>query len=329
MLDFRNTGVDFDSGRPIIEVSKRVVQDSVQMEDQLEKTLKELRGVPTQSTAPLDQPVRTVRDVLELLRRYAGGGGSGQQGPAGPEGPAGPQGEQGEEGPQGEQGPQGVQGEQGIQGATGPTGATGPAGADGVVQSIVAGTGITVDDTDPANPVVNATGGGSGGYFNGMTYAGGTLAMSTDTYATKGSPWIPDQDVVVTHLIGQINPAGAGDVYTIGIASLTTGGTISSVLGTATLSPGGPVTSIVIRAALSSPVPISAGARVLLFISRTDSTGTTAARIYGGPGTYLNSPGEAPQDRYHYNTTTLAAAQVPSLSQTNQRWCIWPEGSIQ
>lgn len=46
----------------------------------------------------------------------------------------------------------------GPAGPTGATGATGPAGADGadgVVLSIVAGTGITVDATDPANPIVS------------------------------------------------------------------------------------------------------------------------------------------------------------------------------
>jgi hypothetical protein len=37
--------------------------------------------------------------------------------------------------------------------------------AEGVVETIVAGTGITVDDTDPANPVVTATGGGGGSGF--------------------------------------------------------------------------------------------------------------------------------------------------------------------
>lgn len=33
----------------------------------------------------------------------------------------------------------------------------------GGVESVVAGTGITVDDTDPANPIISATGGGGGG----------------------------------------------------------------------------------------------------------------------------------------------------------------------
>ncbi len=56
----------------------------------------------------------------------------------------------------------GPQGPPGTTGQTGPTGATGAAGADGVVQSVVAGTNITVDNTDPANPVVSAGGGGGG-----------------------------------------------------------------------------------------------------------------------------------------------------------------------
>lgn len=41
--------------------------------------------------------------------------------------------------------------------------ARGPAGPPGVVQSIVAGSNVTVDDTDPANPIVSATGGGGSG----------------------------------------------------------------------------------------------------------------------------------------------------------------------
>jgi hypothetical protein len=43
-------------------------------------------------------------------------------------------------------------------GQPGPAGSPGPTGASGVVQAVVAGTSITVDNTDPANPVVNATG---------------------------------------------------------------------------------------------------------------------------------------------------------------------------
>lgn len=38
-----------------------------------------------------------------------------------------------------------------------------PGGGSGTVESVVAGTGIAVDNADPANPVVSATGGGGGG----------------------------------------------------------------------------------------------------------------------------------------------------------------------
>lgn len=42
----------------------------------------------------------------------------------------------------------------------------GPAGKDGLIQSIIAGANITVDNTDPANPIVSSTGGGGGGTTN-------------------------------------------------------------------------------------------------------------------------------------------------------------------
>lgn len=71
-----------------------------------------------------------------------------------------------------------LQGEQGIQGIQGPIGETGPAGADGVVQSIVAGTNVSVDSTDPANPIVSASGGGGGGGA-GLTLIPSTLDIST------------------------------------------------------------------------------------------------------------------------------------------------------
>jgi hypothetical protein len=101
-------------------------------------------------------------------------GPQGVQGPVGPAGadstvpgPAGPEGPPGADstvpGPEGPQGPQGIQGPQGVPGADstvpGPAGPEGPQGDPGVVQSIVAGTNVAVDSTDPANPVVSSTGG--------------------------------------------------------------------------------------------------------------------------------------------------------------------------
>lgn len=54
----------------------------------------------------------------------------------------------------------------------------GPPGAPGVVQSVVAGTNVSVDNTDPANPVVSATPGGGGGATWGSIT--GTLSSQTD-----------------------------------------------------------------------------------------------------------------------------------------------------
>lgn len=45
------------------------------------------------------------------------------------------------------------------------------------IQSIVAGTNVTVDDTDPLNPIVSASGGGGGGTWGSIT---GTLSNQTD-----------------------------------------------------------------------------------------------------------------------------------------------------
>ncbi len=53
-------------------------------------------------------------------------------------------------------------------------------GPAGVVQSIVAGTNITVDNTDPANPIVNSTGGGGTAVWGGIT---GILSDQTDLQA--------------------------------------------------------------------------------------------------------------------------------------------------
>lgn len=46
----------------------------------------------------------------------------------------------------------------------------GPPGNDGIMTSVVAGPGISVDNTDPANPIVSATGGGGSGDMQASVY---------------------------------------------------------------------------------------------------------------------------------------------------------------
>jgi hypothetical protein len=87
--------------------------------------------------------------------------------------------------PRGDKGEQGDTGPQGIQGETGPAGADstvpGPAGADGVVQSLVAGSNITIDATDPANPVINSTASGSGDVVGPASAVDGTPMVADGT----------------------------------------------------------------------------------------------------------------------------------------------------
>src|SRR5690606_1045796 len=97
-------------------------------------------------------------------------------------------------------GPQGIQGDTGPQGATGPTGpqgATGATGPTGVVESIIEGTNITVDATDPANPIV--------GVANGYTYGGTVYFTSSGTF-DKGD--YPGLKAIMVEMVGGGGGAG-------------------------------------------------------------------------------------------------------------------------
>ncbi len=61
--------------------------------------------------------------------------------------------------------------------------ANGSGGGGGIVNSVVAGTGISVDNTDPANPVVNATGTGGGAPITDTTGETGTSLTATPANA--------------------------------------------------------------------------------------------------------------------------------------------------
>lgn len=49
-----------------------------------------------------------------------------------------------------------------------------------MVQSIVAGTNVTVDDTDPANPIISAVGGGGGGAVDSVNGQTGVVVLDQD-----------------------------------------------------------------------------------------------------------------------------------------------------
>lgn len=74
-------------------------------------------------------------------------------------------------------GEKGDPGEDGADGAPGADGADGAPGAPGVVQAIVAGSNITVDATDPANPIVSSTASGSGDVVGPGSATDGHIAL--------------------------------------------------------------------------------------------------------------------------------------------------------
>lgn len=57
----------------------------------------------------------------------------------------------------------------------------------GIVQTIVAGANITVDNTDPANPVVSASGGGGGGAVDSVNGQTGEVVLDADDISDSGT----------------------------------------------------------------------------------------------------------------------------------------------
>ena len=147
-------------------------------------------------------PMLAQKKIIIPIAQGATGpqGPQGIQGATGATGPQGPIGNTGATGATGPQGPQGIQGPTGNTGATGPqgpigntgpqgpTGATGPQGSPGVVQSIVAGTNVTVNSSDPANPIVSASGAGlSGGTANYLPIWTGASSLGlSPLYSSSG-----------------------------------------------------------------------------------------------------------------------------------------------
>lgn len=82
-----------------------------------------------------------------------------------------------------------------------------PGGAGSGVQSIVAGTNVTVDDSDPQNPVVSATGGGGAGAVSSVNGKTGVVELDLEDV-------VGDQ-AIVTGVIGIADNADAPTQATI------------------------------------------------------------------------------------------------------------------
>ena len=82
----------------------------------------------------------------------------------------------------------------------------------GIVNSVVAGTNITVDNTDPANPIVSATGGGSGTVNSGTQYriahyATTGTAVSEASAITASRALKSDANGIPTHFDTSTEPS--------------------------------------------------------------------------------------------------------------------------
>ena len=97
----------------------------------------------------------------------------------------------------------------------------------GLVQSVVAGTNVTVDATDPANPVISATGGGGGGgtVIKDRRWTPGPAETSIDEFNddTLSAAWVR---VDQSGTAGRVTWNEEADV----LAPLNTGGDASAEL---------------------------------------------------------------------------------------------------
>lgn len=59
--------------------------------------------------------------------------------------------------------------------------------ADSALQSVVAGTNVTVDATDPQNPVISASGGGGGGAVDSVNGQTGVVVLDADDVSDSGT----------------------------------------------------------------------------------------------------------------------------------------------
>ena len=89
------------------------------------------------------------------------------------------------------------------------------------VQSVVAGTNITVDNTNPANPIISASGGGGGGVHallkptTGQVMSGSLTGTSLNSIATTANrltaqPFIPSKTFTTSNFYINVSTVGLG-----------------------------------------------------------------------------------------------------------------------
>lgn len=211
-------------------------------------------------------------------------------------------------------GPIGPQGPTGQQGPAGPQGVPGPSGPSGTIHSVVAGTNITVDNTDPANPKISTTGTTSPLTAKGDVYTFSTTndrlpvgtdgqILTADSTKTTGLKWAA---------------APVSGVTSVSVASANgIAGTVTNPTTTPAITLNTTVTGLLkgngtaISAATATDIPNIAESQV------TNLTTDLAAKAPLASPTFTGTPA-APTPATTDNSTTLATtAFVKTLAGTS------------
>lgn len=182
----------------------------------------------------------------------------------------------------------------------------------GKQNQLVAGTGITIDVTDPDNPVISSSGGGSAGVssFNSRTGLV-TLSFSDVTAALAYTPVTPSELSAVSGAI----PTSPAD---IGAATAAQGGKADSavqpaelataIAGTATAAQGAKADTAVQPDALSSGLAAKVDIVPGKQLSTEDYTTADKTKLAGvASGATANSPNATLLARANHTGTQLAA----------------------
>jgi hypothetical protein len=165
------------------------------------------------------------------------------------------------------------------------------------VQSIVAGTDISVDATDPANPIVSSTGGGGGGGSATYTQNMGPQAtsISTSSFASKGI-WFTVDTTITIHSVECLYDPGTSESYKVVIIKEEEliPRQIAAVLGTSnTLTAPALVVTHFGHFAFDTPVQLTAdpSAQYAVLLVLTSGTGSSTCRIvFTGDSINPNGP---------------------------------------
>ena len=185
--------------------------------------------------------------------------------------------------------------------------------------------------------IVPPTGGGGGGtYFNGAS--GVPTGVSTTALATKGTVFVPREDITIYAVWAVYDSAGAGQSHRCVIADINTvaGGVIQSVLGTTNAYNAIDTNVRAVRFDFATPVTMLANIPYVVCLTNASGIGTTVCRVTdiaqsatsASAFWEMNAPGDSEVQVHDYNTLTLSALQTPTASASTVQHGLWLEAEF-